>query len=150
MGYRAYAILIALVTLAQASLPPRPALAADYSAVYAPTPVRPVAVGQTFTVPVRVTNTGTLTWSQSGRCAPVLGYHWYQGQTRVAFDAEGTPLPAPVAPGQSVELVATVVAPDIPGRYTLMWDMRALCEWFTKMGAAAGSQAIDVVPARLR
>jgi hypothetical protein len=78
-----------------------------------------------------------------------LGHHWYQdGPTRVAFDAQGTPLPASVAPGQSVELAATVVAPDVPGRYTLAWDMRAQCEWLTKMGAAPGNQAVEVSPAR--
>jgi hypothetical protein len=29
-----------------------------------------------------------------------------------------------VTPGQSVDLTATVVAPDVAGRYTLAWDMR--------------------------
>jgi hypothetical protein len=55
-----------------------------------------------------------VTWSHAWRCAAVLGYHWYQGPTRAAFDAHGTPLPASVALAQSVELAATVVAPDVP------------------------------------
>jgi hypothetical protein len=148
VGYRVYTCLLTLLTLALAWAAPRPACAADYSAAYAPGAVPPVSAGQTFTVQLRVTNTGTLTWIQSGRCAAVLGYHWYQRQTRVTFDAQGTPLPASVAPGQSIELTATVVAPDVPGTYTLAWDMRAQCEWFTKMGAASGNQAVEVLPAR--
>jgi hypothetical protein len=148
VGYRAGSRFIMLVALALVSAGSRVAQAADYGATYAPGVVAPVAAGQTFTVPVRVTNTGTLTWSHSGRCAAVLGYHWYQNATRVAFDAQGTPLPRSVAPGQSVDLSVTVVAPDTPGSYILAWDMRAQCEWFTKMGTAPGNQNVQVLRAR--
>src|SRR5439155_15812287 len=119
VGYRACSCFIILVALALVSARPRVAQAADYSATYEPGVVARVVAGQTFTVPVRVTNTGTLVWRHSGRCAAVLGYHWYQGATRVAFDAQGTPPPSPVAPGQSIDVSVTVTAPDAPGSYIL-------------------------------
>jgi hypothetical protein len=123
----------------------RPALA-QYSAVYAASPVTRIAAGETVTVPLKVSNTGATEWRNTGRCAVVLGYHWFKGPTLVASETEAAPLPGPVKPGQTVELSATVNAPETPGAYVLAWDMRAQCEWFTKLGAAPGRQPIEVVP----
>ncbi|HEY7648857.1 MAG TPA: NBR1-Ig-like domain-containing protein [Methylomirabilota bacterium] len=122
-----------------------PALA-QYKAAYAASPVTRMAAGDTVTVPLKVSNTGTTEWKNTGRCAVVLGYHWFKGSTLVASETEAAPLPGPVGPGQTVELTATVNVPETPGSYVLAWDMRAQCEWFTKLGAAAGRQPIEVVP----
>lgn len=122
-----------------------PALA-QYNASYAASPITRMFAGDTVTVALRVSNTGTTEWKNTGRCAVVLGYHWFKGPALVASETEAAPLPRPVGPGQSVDLTATVNAPATPGVYVLAWDMRAQCEWFTKLGAAPGRQSIEVVP----
>jgi Ig-like domain from next to BRCA1 gene len=122
-----------------------PALA-QYSAAYAASPIPRMVAGDSVTVALRVTNTGTADWKNTGRCAVVLGYHWFKGPTLVASENEAAPLPRPVSSGQTVDLTATVTAPETPGSYTLAWDMRAQCEWFTKLGAVPGRQPIEVVP----
>ncbi len=123
-------------------------VSAQYRADYTPGAIPPLTVDQTATVTVKVTNTGSATWNSAGLCAVVLGSQWYQGKSRVAADPLGTPLPNSVAPGQSVELTATIVAPSSPGPYTLAWDMRAKCDWFTNLGAPPGTQNVQVLPKR--
>jgi Ig-like domain from next to BRCA1 gene len=122
-----------------------PALA-QYNAAYGVSPITRMVTGDTVTIPVKVSNTGTTEWKNTGRCAVVLGYHWFKGSALVASETEAAPLPRPVSPGQTIELTATVNAPGTPGVYVLAWDMRAQCEWFTKLGAAPGRQPIEVVP----
>jgi hypothetical protein len=122
-----------------------PALA-QYSATYAASPITRMVAGDSVTVALKVINTGTADWKNTGRCAVVLGYHWYKGSALVASETEAAPLPRPVSSGQTVDLTATVNAPGTPGSYTLAWDMRAQCEWFTKLGAPPGRQPIEVVP----
>jgi hypothetical protein len=121
---------------------------AQYNAVYATTPVGPVVAGDTVFIPVKVTNTGTAVWNHTGQCAVTLGYHWLDRQTRVASETQATPLPGPIGPGQTVALSATVTAPSAPGVYTLAWDMRGRCEWFSSLRVAPGTQQVQVVPRR--
>jgi hypothetical protein len=122
-----------------------PALA-QYNASYAASPITRMVAGDSVSIALKVSNTGTTEWKNTGRCAVVLGYHWFKGPALVASETEAAPLPRPVGPGQTVELTATVNAPGTPGSYVLAWDMRAQCEWFTKLGAAPGRQPIEVVP----
>jgi hypothetical protein len=119
-----------------------------YHAAYALSPLQRLVAGDTVTVKLRVTNTGTAAWNNSGPCAAVLGDHWYQGRTRLVSETEVAPLPSPVSPGQTVELGATITVPNGPGTYTLAWDMRAQCEWFTKPGGVLRSQRVEVVAKR--
>jgi hypothetical protein len=121
---------------------------AQYNATYAVLPVARLLAGETATMAVKVTNTGTTLWNNQGKCPVVLGYHWFQGPTRLASEPQAAALPAPVNPGGSVELTATVSVPTTPGSYTLAWDLRANCEWFTALGAAAGRQQVEVLTKR--
>lgn len=121
---------------------------AQYNATYAVLPVARLLAGETATLAVKVTNTGTALWSHQGQCPVVLGYHWFQGPTRLASEPQAAALPAPVNPGGSVELNATVSVPTTPGSYTLAWDLRAHCEWFTALGAAPGRQQVEVITKR--
>jgi Ig-like domain from next to BRCA1 gene len=121
---------------------------AQYNATYAVLPVARLLAGETATMAVKVTNTGTALWNNQGKCPVVLGYHWFQGPTRLASEPQAAALPAPVNPGASVELTATVSVPTTPGSYTLAWDLRAHCEWFTALGAAAGRQQVEVLTKR--
>src|SRR5262245_7715140 len=88
---------------------PRPALA-QYSATYAASPITRMVAGHSVTVALKVTNTGTATWNNTGRCAVVLGYHWFKGAMLVASETEAAPLPRPVSSGETVEFAATVNA----------------------------------------
>jgi Ig-like domain from next to BRCA1 gene len=122
---------------------------AQYNATYAVLPVARLLAGETATLAVKVTNTGTALWNNQGKCPVVLGYHWFQGPTRLASEPQAAALPAPVNPGGSVELTATVSVPTTPGSYTLAWDLRAHCEWFTALGGTTpGRQQVEVVPKR--
>jgi len=137
-GIRCWLIAVTVpITVTLALVTPA---SAQYNARYAPAPLPPLTVNQTTTVQVKVTNTGSVTWENTGRCPVVLGYRWYYTQTKVFEDTQGTPLPTAVAPGQTVELAATIEAPSVQGSYTLAWDLRAKCEWFTSLGVAPGLQ----------
>jgi hypothetical protein len=103
-----------------------------------------IAPGATLTVPVTVTNTGSLTWDANS--AFRLSYHWYQGSTLVTWDGVRTILPTPVPPGGSLTLQASVQAPASAGTYTLRWDMvREFVTWFSGQGVATKNLSI-VVP----
>ncbi|PZS02449.1 MAG: hypothetical protein DLM70_10345, partial [Chloroflexi bacterium] len=85
-------------------------------------------VGQTAAYNINLTNTGTSTWLAGGSTP----FH-----LRIAFAAPGTAgipgsrlytdqgyaLPANVAPGQSVTLIAGVLPPSTAGSYTLIYQM---------------------------
>ena len=69
-------------------------------------------------VPVRIRNRTGLVWSEETRDR--LAYHWrYPDGTMAVQEGERTHLPAPLAPGEAVDLVLHVTAPSEPGRYYL-------------------------------
>ncbi|MEQ1730563.1 MAG: O-antigen ligase family protein, partial [Vicinamibacterales bacterium] len=94
---------------------------------------RPIAV------PLRITNTGRATWDSSAATPIKLSYHWIDEQSDAVFAWEGlrTPFPAPVRPGDTVAISASVDAPVAPGRYRLVWDLEQETRlWFsTEPGA---------------
>jgi hypothetical protein len=123
------------VTVTAASTPP-------YGATYSPGALTTLTVGQTTTVPVTVTNTGSLTWGANS--AFMLAYHWYQGSTLIDQRAVAS-LPQSVATNGSVALQATVQAPTTAGTYTLKWDMiQQNVTWFSWQGVATGNQTVTV------
>ncbi|HVW31245.1 MAG TPA: FkbM family methyltransferase [Acidimicrobiia bacterium] len=82
-------------------------------------------VAEVLTVPVEVRN-GTKTWlSSQFRYQPVhLSYRWDDADGhRAVAEGHRTPLPAPLAPGASVRLDATVQLPAVPGDYELRLTM---------------------------
>ena len=76
-------------------------------------------------VPLQLTNTGRATWDSSDDTPIKLSYHWVDEQSDAVFAWEGlrTLFPAPVRPGQTVNITAMVDAPVAPGRYRLVWDL---------------------------
>jgi len=76
-------------------------------------------------VPLHLTNTGRATWDSSDDTPITLSYHWIDMQSDVVFAWEGlrTLFPAPVRPGQTVDIIAMVDAPVASGRYRLVWDL---------------------------
>ncbi len=101
------------------------------------------AVGATITVPVMLTNVGSLTW-QPG--ALNLAYHLYaaSGNTYV-WDGARTQLPQAIAPGQSVTLNAFVRMPPTSGAFSIGWDLvQEGVAWSSQQGVPMGSSALIV------
>jgi phosphoglycerol transferase MdoB-like AlkP superfamily enzyme len=74
--------------------------------------------GARVDVPVRIRNRSDRDWSEATRDR--LAYHWrYPDGTMAIQEGERTHLPAPLAPGDAVDLVLHVTAPTEPGRYYL-------------------------------
>jgi hypothetical protein len=77
------------------------------------------------TVPVRITNSGRLTWDSDADPPYFLSYHWLHADGRrvVTFNGVRTRFVAPVPPGGTVDVDAQVRAPREPGQYRLAWDV---------------------------
>ena len=117
----------------------------DFKASYSPQSV-PFVAGQTVNVPVTITNTGKGTYPVTSSYPVDLGYHWYSatGQT-VLWDGTRTKLTADLGPGQSVQLVAPVLAPSAGGAYQLRFDLvQEGVSWFSQKGAATGNLSVNV------
>jgi hypothetical protein len=112
---------------------------------------RTLHVGEVFTVPVTLHNTGGVTWPRAGQQPTHLAYHWQRldGVTTLA-DYEGvrTELPEDVAPGGVLEVVATAYGPAREGHYLLHWDVvQEDVTWFSDRGNAMPDQPVTVLPA---
>ncbi len=105
-----------------------------------------MVVGSLYTVELRLTNQGAMTWSPEGRDGVRLGYHWVRPNGEELFRAPlFTDLPKPVDQGQSVRLTARVQAPDRAGRYMLKWDLyQGGYDFFSTRGAATLDIPVDV------
>ena len=82
-------------------------------------------VAEVVSVPLEVRN-GTRTWlSSQFRYQPTMvSYRWYGADGQLAVsEGHRTALPAPLAPGESVRLGATVQLPAAPGDYELSLTM---------------------------
>ena len=97
---------------------------------------------------VRLENAGTAPWRSRGREGVQLAYHWLDPLgNAIVWDGSRTAFPDVVAPGQSVELESTVVAPRPPGRYRLAFDLvEELHFWFQEVGSAPLDLPVDVRP----
>jgi hypothetical protein len=100
------------------------------------------------TVPVTVTNTGTLTWTAGGANPFHLSYHWLQGANTVVVNGTRTNLPNDVAPGGSVTLSAEVARPpsSAAGTYTLQFDMvEESVTWFAWQGSPVANVNVSLL-----
>jgi hypothetical protein len=100
---------------------------------------------------VRLTNRGREPWSAAGDAIGVhrvdLSYRWLKadGTPLVPFDNERTLLPADLYPGESVELLARIVAPSSPGDYRLVLSpVQEGVAWFVDVGGGSASLAVRV------
>jgi hypothetical protein len=128
-----------------AKQPTPPSPKAPYGATYAPNPIPSLNRNQTIGIPIKVTNTGSLTWTPANPNPFKLSYHWFRGAQEVIRDGLRTNLPAPVASTKSVTLNANLRAPSSPGTYTLRWDMlHENVTWFRAKGVPTGDQTVVV------
>ncbi len=130
-------------------IPPDPTPAGvgpDYRATYQVGAVPQQQIGQTFTVPVTVTNTGLGVFPATGATPVDLGYHWYDqlGRTLV-WEGQRTKLPTDLRPGQAVTLQAQVQAPPDGGTDQLRFELVLEgVSWFSARGTPTGNVAVTV------
>lgn len=126
--------------------------AAEYGATYTLPAISPVNAGQLFTVTVTVTNTGTREWKREpcvSKTAFRLAYHWAGGPAPL-YEGERKPVTKTVKPGGNDTLVLAVLAPSLPGDYTLQLDMiEEGVTWFSTSAdqVKTGDIAVKVNPA---
>lgn len=72
--------------------------------------------GETFTKTWRINNRGTCTWTPDYMLV-------YSGGTQMG-GTTSLRLPGYVAPGQTVDVSVTLIAPTMPGHYTSFWMLR--------------------------
>lgn len=126
-----------------------PEVASWYGARYTPAAVAPMQPNELREVPIVLTNSGRVAWPQGGLRPVRLAYHWLDATTGALVKYEGrrTPLPRAVAPGETLELRATVQAPARPGRYVLVWDLLREYTgrgWFSQLGVAPARVTVEV------
>src|SRR5690242_7186774 len=83
-----------------------------------------LTAGQTAAADISIKNISPVVWPSKadgrGRYAVNLSYHWLaRNHETVVFDGLRTPLPHDLGPGESVELKASIQAPERSGRYIL-------------------------------
>ncbi len=140
-------LLLGAAALIYSWLTPVDAHAAQFGATYSLPAIPTLCSGSRVTVPVSVTNTGTLTWNATGGTAFHLSYHWYKGSLSDTYNGERTALPHNVAPGETVVLQANLKAPSAPGTYVLKWDMvEEGITWFSGQGVPTGDEGATVSP----
>ena len=109
-----------------------------------------LAVGATASVNLSFTNTGSLTWANTGANPVRVSYHWRlgacAGTTTAVWDGVRTNLPNNVAPAASVTgLAGQVRAPATAGTYCLVWDLvREGITWFSTQGANTLTRTVNV------
>jgi SAM-dependent methyltransferase len=115
----------------------RPGIAGPYDVRYGEyRGPRQATPGEQITGAVRLTNEGWDEWSSHAEQGVFTSYHWLDDAGHVVdFDGERTPLPRPMAAGDTCDAVITVRAPSTPGRYRLAIDLvREGVTWFSQAG----------------
>ena len=134
-------------TRSSVPLPPQVARAA----IDAPAALR-CAPGAALPLHILVRNVGTGTWptmgEKDGRYGIRLGNHWRRWfRWMVQRDDARTELAHDLAPGESIEVAITPVAPARPGSYILEFDMvQEHVRWFAQAGSRRTRTRVDVDP----
>ncbi|MCX6346682.1 MAG: LCP family protein [Actinobacteria bacterium] len=97
-----------------------------------------LATGMTYSVIVKVKNTGAIKWENGGSTPVFLGYHWINFDTKemVVFDGKRSVLPqAAVNPGEEVTFEMNISSPPSKGKYILQIDLvKESITWFSYQG----------------
>jgi hypothetical protein len=123
-----------------------------YGSTIEPTPDTPrmpevLDAGAEVAVPLTITNTGALTWPATGKKPVQIGYHWMadDGITLVVLEGRRTALAEDVPSDTTINVVASVKAPDKPGRYVIWWDLvHEGVTWFSDAGAYGYRKSVAV------
>lgn len=100
-------------------------------------------------VRVLVRNTGAAPWSHWGTHPVNLSYHWLDQHGQVVdFEGVRAAMPAPLRPGEAVELELLVEPPPRAGNFQLQLDMvEEGVAWFSLQGVPALTIPVRVDPA---
>jgi hypothetical protein len=86
-------------------------------------------------VPVVIRNGGDQPWSSRGKAPVVVSYKWFSNGVMLPIEGKRTGLPRPIAPGESVPVDVTVVAPPQSGRLLLKITLvQEGVAWFMSRG----------------
>lgn len=97
----------------------------------AATPAK-LEAGQGAKIEVTVANAGPHAW-KAGESR--VTYHWYRWDGRgLGGETAGTPLPADLPSGEKMKLEASLLTPEAPGPYWLVWDLVANGQSFANVG----------------
>jgi hypothetical protein len=123
-----------------------------YGTVVEPTPdtdqvPAQMTPGSEITVGLTITNTGALTWPAGGKKPVQISYHWMadDGRTLLVLEGQRTNLTQDVPSDATVQVMASVKAPERPGRYVIWWDLvHEGVTWFSDAGAPGYRQRVAV------
>jgi hypothetical protein len=104
--------------------------------------------GATTRARIVLENAGSAPWRSHGKEGIQLAYHWLDPLgNAIVWDGMRTPVPDVVAPGATVELEPSVVAPRPPGGYRLAFDLVDEYRfWFEEIGSTPLDLPVDVGP----
>jgi SAM-dependent methyltransferase len=99
-----------------------------------PSVCRPSAV---FPATLTLKNAGWRPWSSQGEPPVFVSYHWLDANgALMPGDGRRSPLPRPLARGETLSMTCMVEAPPAAGRYTLAIDLvEEGVTWFSHAGA---------------
>jgi SpoIID/LytB domain protein len=147
-----YVLRLALVKEGVAWFPPSQPFPVQvtpaYNARFTAPQVGLLLTGESYVIPVSVTNGGSATWTAQGANPVTLSSHWYDGAgATVIWDGPRNPLTADVAPGAAATVQARVTAPAKAGTYTLTFDLvREGVAWFASLGSTPVKVSVVVAP----
>lgn len=78
-----------------------------------------VAANEKFDLPVRIENPGIETWTSVGSAPVNVSYKWFQDKKILPIEGDRTPLPKPIDPKASADMILHIVAPNQAGKYEL-------------------------------
>lgn len=124
--------------------------ASAYRVEWGPLRVLTLAPGERVEIAVTVKNAGTTPWPASGKAELYvvrLGHRWLRanGELVADFGERRVELPGVVAPGGSVSVGDTLVAPTRKGDYVVQFDLvHEGVTWFSERGAAKQFVSVHV------
>lgn len=100
-------------------------------------PSQPWPTSQSIPLTLTLSNTSNFTWDSTQDPPTFVTYHWLHADGRLAIkEGERSRFPAPVLPGETSHLTATIVTPDHPGDYILQLTLvQENVAWFDEKGA---------------
>ena len=110
--------------------------------------LEPLRAGALSAATLELENAGSATWRSHGANGVRVSYHWLDTLGNpIVWDGLRFALPHHVAPGDSVRLELSVLAPRHPGPYRLAFDLVEEHRfWFSEIGCATLELPMEVVP----
>ena len=99
-------------------------------------------------VRLRLENAGSAHWRSERTLGLQLSYHWLDSLGNpIVWDGARTAFPRAIAPGETLELEAEVVAPRPPGGYRLAFDLVEEHRfWLQELGCVPLDVPVEVQP----